>query len=433
MRILFLTHRIPYPPNKGDKIRSYNILKYLVKRHDVCLASLLDEKADALFIGEIQSLVEEFVFDFIRPGWKKLGSFSSLMKAKPISVSYFYSRKLQKDIDDLIELCNFDIAFCYSSPMAEYLFRSEQRNSKLGRAVRVMDFIDADSYKWAQYSEKTSGWKKWVYRYESTHLARYEKKIAKEFDHLMVVSEKERQILLKTVAADNLSVLSNGVDLTFFAPGHSKRPLSKTPSIVFTGVMDYWPNVEGVTWFAEQVLPKIRIHASEANFHIVGSKPVSQVRQLERLEGVRVRGFVEDIRDYLTAADVCVVPLRIARGIQNKVLEAMAMGKPVVCTSQALDGIKAIPGREVLQADDEEEFAAAVIELIKKRKKADLLGTNARRCMERHYSWEKNLGVLDEIFRGGRSIAEQSVSFRQRSAAVDRRHDTDTKDTASSF
>lgn len=397
MRILFLAHRIPYPPNKGDKIRSYNILQYLTKHHEVYLGSLIDEKSDIQYIKPLQAQVKEFIFSTIQPRTKKICCLRSFFKSDPISVCYFYSSKLQEKIDALFERIDFDVLFFFSSPMAEYYFRSPYKKGGVKSLVRIMDLIDVDSYKWAQYSEKSSGLKRLIYRFEAHCLSRYEHRIAETFDHLLVVSEQERNIFLQGLAVDNLSVVTNGVDLDFFNLHHPQRQQPQKPTLVFTGIMDYWPNIEGVQWFVEKIFPRIRTVVPDTTFYIVGSRPTAEIRRLEQVEGIVVTGFVEDIRDYLVMADVCVVPLRIARGIQNKILEAMAMGKPVVTTSQAFEGINAVSGGEIISVDGEDMFAAEVIGLLQDRQKAEIMGAKARRCVETRYSWDRNLSVLDSI------------------------------------
>lgn len=399
MRILFLTHRIPYPPNKGDKIRSYNILQYLTKRHEVYLGCLIDETTDIQYIKPLQNQVKEFVFETIHPKLKKICCLHGVFQKKSISVCYFYSSSLQKKIDNLFECIDFDVLFCFSSPMAEYYFRSNHKNRGAKPLIRIMDLIDVDSYKWTQYAEKSSGLKRLIYRYEARYLFQYEHRIAETFDHLLVVSEQEKNIFLLGWAVTNLAVVTNGVDLDFFNPHHPQRQQAQKPTLIFTGVMDYWPNIEGVQWFADRIFPRIRAAVPDTTFYIVGSRPTTEIRRLERIAGIVVTGFVEDVRDYLAAADVCVVPLRIARGIQNKILEAMAMGKPVVTTSQAFEGIKAVSGEEIIPADGEDMFAAAVIDLLQNRQKSESMGAKARQCVEKHYSWYINLSVLDDIFK----------------------------------
>lgn len=194
--------------------------------------------------------------------------------------------------------------------------------------------------------------------------------------------------------------MSNGVDLEFFSPAHPPGSMLGNASLVFTGVMDYRPNVEGVRWFVEHVFPRIRSQVPAARVFIVGNRPTAEVRRLERHRGVSVTGFVPDIRDYLAGATACVAPLRIARGIQNKVLEAMAMGRPVVTTPAAYEGIQATSGTDLVVADTEEAFATATVELLQNPAHAARIGRNARACVERRYSWATNLRVLEEIFTG---------------------------------
>ncbi|CDI03957.1 putative Sugar transferase, PEP-CTERM/EpsH1 system associated [Candidatus Competibacter denitrificans Run_A_D11] len=397
MRILFLTHRLPYPPNKGDKIRSYNILCYLIKNHEIYLGSLIDDKNDIQYVAQLQSQVKGFVFETIRSQIKKIFCLRSLLKKKSVSVCYFYSSRLQKKIDALFERIDFDVILCFSSPMAEYYFRSTYKNRAAKPMVRIMDLIDVDSYKWVQYAEQATGLKRLIYHYEARYLLQYEHQIAGTFDHLLLVSEQEKKIFLQELAAPNINVVTNGVNLDFFNPSYPQGYQIQKPALVFTGVMDYWPNIEGVCWFVESIFSLIRSAFPEVVFYIVGSRPAIEIKNLERTEGVVVTGFVEDVRDYLAAAAVCVVPLRIARGIQNKILEAMAMGKPVVTTPQAFEGIKAVPDEEIITAESEESFAAAVINLLKNPAQAQRIGEHARLCVEKHYSWENNLRILDKL------------------------------------
>jgi sugar transferase (PEP-CTERM/EpsH1 system associated) len=412
MRLLVLTHRLPYPPNKGDKIRSFNILKRLAAKHTVWLGCVIDEERDLRFIDNVRDLVQGLVFSAVHPRLKRVSSLSKLLLGKPISVAYFYSGKLQEEIDDIIATCNVEAVFCYSTQMVEYVIRSKHYAGKLGRVAKVVDLIDVDSYKWTQYAERSSGFKRWLYRYEAKQLARYEAMVVGVFSDLLLVSEQEKRIFSRVAPIDHVTAMPNGVDLDFFYPVRDDRPMDRVPTIVFTGVMDYWPNVEGVAWFVEKIFPRIRDRVPQAAFDIVGAKPTAQVMKLQAVNGVRVTGYVEDVREYLRNADVCVVPLRIARGLQNKVLEAMAMGKPVIGTPEALEGIRAVAGEDVFQAKTPETLAEAVIDLLTNRAKADAVGRRARLCVEQSYSWERNLEILDEIIDRSHAQASKPVSIR---------------------
>lgn len=397
MRLFFLTHRMPFPPNKGDKIRSFNILSYLAKHHEVYLACLVDDKIDLRFVPEIETRVSRFVFDRIQPRTKKLLALRGLFRSCPITVGYFYSAALQRQIDDMVDLVEVDAFVCSSSPMAEYLFRSRHANGKVRRAIRIMDLIDVDSYKWREYAKQSPAWTSWIYRYEAKHLAEYEERIARDFDRVLVVSEQEKSAFPGGGNTPNLEAMSNGVDLDFFRPDRFETRVTARPTLVFTGVMDYRPNIEGITWFVEMVFPRIQSAVPDVELFIVGNKPIRDVLRLGRLPGIVVTGFVEDVRDYIGKATVCIAPLQVARGIQNKVLEAMAMGKAVVCTPQAQEGIRAKPGKELVIAEGANEFATATIDLLLNRAKAEQLGFEARRCVEKGHSWGENLRLLDRV------------------------------------
>jgi sugar transferase (PEP-CTERM/EpsH1 system associated) len=397
MRILLLTHRIPFPPNKGDKIRSFNLLSYLSRRHEVYVASLIDDEQDLLHVAQLRKCVRGFVYEFIGRKLRPLLSTRGVLRGRSITVTYFYSWRLQRRIDALIDTVPFDCLFCFSSPMAEYVFRSRHATGRIRAALRVMDLIDIDSCKWRQYAHQAAFWKAWVYRLEATHLSEYEQRIARLFDHLFVVTERERRDFPDITEASRLRALANGVDLEFFTP--QSQPIKQMAGtlLVFTGVMDYWPNVEGVTWFVHRILPQVQQSVPDARLYIVGNRPTPDVQRLARSKGVSVTGYVEDIRDYLAAASVCVAPLRMARGIQNKVLEAMAMGKPVVSTAQAFEGIEAVAGEDLVVAEGEEDFARAIVGLLRDTGRAERIGAHARACMEAHYRWDLNLGRLSEI------------------------------------
>ena len=397
MRVLFLAHRLPFPPNKGDKIRSFHILNYLAKRHEVYLACLIEDDADVRIVPEIEGRVRRLVCERIRPRWRKALAVRSLVSSTPITVDYFYSRALQRQVDEIVDTLDIDAVICFSSPMAEYVFRSRHAEGKLRRARRVMDLIDVDSCKWRQYAERSSAWRAWIYRYEAAHLANYERRIARGFDRVLVVSEPERRMFPVEAEHSNIEVMSNGVDLEYFRPTKGQVDDRGHPTIVFTGVMNYWPNVEGMTWFVQSVLPRVRAAVPDVELLIVGSRPTKEIERLASHRGVVITGFVEDVRPYVARAGACIVPLRIARGIQNKVLEAMAMGKAVICAPQAHEGIRAQAGRDLVVAEGEEEFASATIDLLRDADKAALLGVNARQCVERNYAWETNLAVLDRL------------------------------------
>jgi sugar transferase (PEP-CTERM/EpsH1 system associated) len=403
MRLLLLTHRLPYPPNKGDKIRSFNLLEHLAKRHEVFLACPVDDPADLAFVPELERRCAAVLTARIDGRNRIVAGVHAMLTGTSISVRHFHLAGLQRRIDDFLDTQPIDAVFCFSSPMAEYVFRSRHAGGSLRKARRLIDFIDVDSFKWQQYRERSGVPQRWVYGLEARRLADYERRIAAQFDHLFLVSAQECAYMPAGARVDHLQALSNGVDLEYFAP--RTAPRAEPPTLVFTGVMDYWPNVQGVQWFADAVLPRIRATLPEVRFVVVGSKPTEAVRRLAERPGIEVTGFVEDVRTYLQNAALCVVPLKIARGLQNKVLEAMAMGKAVVCTPQSLEGIRARVGEDVLVADDEDGFARQVVDLLQSPQRAAQIGRNARGCVEQNYSWEANLRPLDALLESGTDAA----------------------------
>ncbi len=396
--ILFLCHRIPYPPNKGEKIRSFNILKYLTKKNVVSVGCLIDDPKDLQLISTLARQTQITFFDHFSPKYKKfVSTIKAFVTGQTISVPYFYSKKLQTELDTFLDDNSVDTVICSSSPSAEYVFRSRHYKTSLQKANLIMDFIDMDSQKWQQYAERINFPYSLIYQRESNYLLKYEKRITNEFDQLIIVSEAEKKLFQDYIPTNKIHAISNGVDLDFFCPEYTSTTKLNSPSLVFTGAMDYWPNIDGALWFTQKVLPRIQHAFPEACLYLVGSNPSSQLNALQKNKGVIVTGFVEDVRNYIAQADVCVIPLRIARGIQNKVLEAMSMGRPIVSTPEAVEGLNINPPKDLSIQKDEISFANAIISLLKNKMDASLLGKNARKSMEKNYSWDKNLRLLDAI------------------------------------
>jgi sugar transferase (PEP-CTERM/EpsH1 system associated) len=404
MRILYLAHRIPYPPNKGDKIRSYHEIRHLARRHRVDLACLCDVEEDLRYREDLRRWCGRVAVERLVPWRAKAGSLPALWRGRPLSVPYFYRPGLQRVVDRWLAREGYDAVVCFSSPMAEYLFRSPSKAGQ--RPLWIMDFCDMDSDKWLQYSRRSSGPARWIYRREAERLLDYEKKVQGRFDACFFVSRKEAALFAERVpGARNVHVAPNGVDTDHFrpeaVPQHRKEGAAGgnggASRLVFVGAMDYAANVDGVLWFAERIFPSIRKDFPKVSFWVVGARPHPRIRALAGTPGIRVTGFVDDVRPYLASAACVVVPLRLARGVQNKVLEAMAMARPAVVTSWALDGIEARSGRDVLSADDEEGFAREVLRVLRDPSLAGELGARARRFVEENHGWEAGMNRLEEV------------------------------------
>ncbi len=402
MNILLICHRIPYPPNKGDKVRSLHILRILKKRARVHLACLVDHPADLARTAALAREADTLLFDFMDPRLRPLQALKGIFTGRPASLPCFYSRRLQREINSLLRREPFDAAICVGSPTAEYLFRLPDDIPQ--PPVRIMDLVDVDSEKWGEFRRNTGGPMRWIYLREHRLLGAYEKRIAAEFDRITLVSPAESALFSGLAKTGRISPLVNGVDLDFFHPDHKPAPAGlpedAAPLIVFTGAMDYRPNADGAIWFVENVLPALRQEWPRLEFCAAGGRPGEELRCLADRPGVTVTGFVDDMRDYIGGADVVVAPLFTARGIQCKVLEAMSMGKAVVTTSRGLEGIAARTGTELLTADDAAGFVRHVSRLLRSPEERAAMGGAARRRMEESYDWSANLGALIDMLEG---------------------------------
>ena len=389
--LLFLAHRIPYPPNKGDKIRSWHLLRHLAENWRVHLGAFVDDPEDWRHVEVLGNHCADLKLLALDPRTGKLRSLRGLISGEALTLPYYRNRALADWVRTKLE-AGVDTVVVYSSAMAQYVMDAPG-------CSRIMDFVDIDSDKWRQYAP-TKAWPlSWLYEREGRRLLDWEKRVAAEFNAGLFVSAAEAEDFrsLAPESKEKIGYYNNGVDAGFFSPDADYAnpfPGSIRP-IVFTGAMDYWPNIDAVAWFSREVLPAIRRSHPDAVFYIVGSKPGQEVRALES-ESVKVTGRVEDVRPYLAHAAVVVTPLRIARGIQNKVLEAMAMAQTVVSSSQALEGIDAEHGKEVLRADSPEEFAGAISAVLEGVR----CGEAARRRVLADYAWETNLAIVDTWLRG---------------------------------
>jgi sugar transferase (PEP-CTERM/EpsH1 system associated) len=383
--LLFLVHRIPYPPNKGDKIRSFHFLQALAQEYDVFLGCFIDDPEDRVYINDLKKYSQECFAVDLTPKIQKLISLQGLFTGEALSLPYYRNSALQAWVDAKITQHGINRALIFSSPMAQYLEKYAELNI-------VSDFVDVDSDKWHQYSQSKSWPLSWIYRREANRLLRYEKRITKHSNTTLFVSAAEAA-LFKTLAPESehkISYVNNGVDTEKFDPGidFSSPFSSERQNIVFTGAMDYWANIDAVKFFAEDIFPLVLQQNPEANFYIVGSKPSREVLQLAEMnESIVVTGRVEDVRPYIAYADVVIAPLRIARGIQNKVLEAMAMAKPVVATSWAMEGIASTADLRVAIADAPMAFAEQTLAILAQQK---ILANENRSYVQKEFSWSEN-------------------------------------------
>jgi len=393
--LLLLVHRMPYPPNKGDKIRSYNLLKFLFKKYRIFLAAFVDSAQDWEYEHKIRELCADICLLPLNPLKAKLHSLRGLLTGQALTLPYYYDDNMKLWIDRVIKKEKIKNVVVFSSAMAQYVCGTlyEELN-------RIVDFVDVDSDKWRQYSLRKHWPASWLYRRESKYLFDFERQVSCMVSASLFASQEEAEFFKKNVpeCTEKIGYYNNGVNTDYFCAERSYPNFypSDAKILVFTGAMDYWANIDAVIWFVTKVFPLIRRQVKNIIFYIVGSNPCESVRRLAQLQGVYVTGKVDDVRPYLAHADAAVAPLHIARGIQNKVLEAMAMGCPVVASSKAAHGIKAIAEKEILVQDEPSAFADALLRLMS-GSLGDRLGDAGRRCILGQYDWSDNLKIVGDL------------------------------------
>lgn len=390
LNILYLAHRIPYPPNKGEKIRSFHQVRRLATRHRVFLGCVIDDRDDLAYVPALEKWcvkVETVTRSRLGAAWKTV---EALATGQPLSTAPFRSPDLARRIQALLATESIDCVVVYSSAMAWYV-------RDLADVPVIVDFVDVDAEKWRAYAESRPAPLSWVYRREATSLAAHDREAARRCEHAVVVSQTEADVFRRCIENRPVSVISNGVDLDYFHPPAGRPAVDPAPVLVFTGVMDYWPNVDAVSWFASDVFPAVQAVSPDARFVIVGRRPSPAVSALAARPGVVVTGAVDDVRPFLDGAAVAVAPFRIARGIQNKVLEAMAMGLPVVGTGLAFQGMAVGTEDGIRTADGAKGLAREIVFLLKNEDHRLVSGRRARAFVERHHRWDHQLTALETL------------------------------------
>lgn len=396
MNILFLAPRVPHPPNKGDKIRSHHLMRRIATRHTVHIGCLLDEPADAEHAEAARgwaASVDCHPRHRAESVWR--GATGALTGA-PLSVGYFHSGQLAADVRRRLAGDRIDVAVAYCSSMAPYLERFA--------GPRVVDFVDVDSLKWTQYARRAGAAKRPVFALEGRLLRGLERRLTREFDRCVIISAREREMLAEHASVDRVDVVTNGVETEFWGA------LPRTPrerELIFVGALDYFANADGIVDFARRVLPAVRDRVPGTTLRVVGRRPGPAVRALSDLPGVDVVGEVDDVRPELARATVAVAPLRIAQGLQNKVLEAMAAGVPVVSSPSAVRAIEGEDGRHYAVADEVGEWASRLAELLED---GDLAARRAREAdafVRERFSWDVKAREFEAVLE--RAVLERAV------------------------
>ena len=416
--LLFLAHRIPFPPEKGDKIRSFHILEHLASRYRVHLGCFYDDPADAGLIDELRRRCSTVMCLPLHRKRARIRSLAALATGRSLTETDFHDARLARWVAETMRRYRPRSSFVFGSAMAPYALPYRQ-------GTRIFDMVDIDSEKWGAYT----GARPWplsqLYARERRLLFELERKAAAGFDRTLLVSRAEAKLFRRLApdVAGRVLALRNGVDIAYFDPRLTYPRLFSAAAvpIVFTGAMDYWPNIQAAEWFAGTVWPLLGDRDRPLEFWIVGANPAPAIRRLAERPGIHATGRVEDMRPYLAHAAAVVAPLRIARGIQNKVLEAMAMAKPVVVTPEASEGILGDAqdeGRdELIVRADAAGFAQGLKWALTEEGAG--IGQRARRLVERHFQWRESWTMLDALFAAGQAQAAGGVAPETSASALE--------------
>ena len=397
--LVFLCQRIPYPPIKGDRITSFNLLRHLCTRYRVFLGTFVDDTADNPREPVLASMVEEMHISRIRKPWGFVRALPRWLRGEPISFALFRSRSLDRWLDAIGKRHDPVAVVAYSSNISTYAVDKFRHGAQTRK--RILVFGDVDSEKFVAYAERATGPKRWLFATEAKRVRREERRLTAEADTVTLVTDEEANLFRSIFDEhrERVAVLPNGVDTGIFSPErYPQAPFSAGgTTLIFTGAMDYPPNVEAVVWFARKIFPAIRAKVPNAQFLIVGINPTQEVKELARDPAITVTGRVESVAAYLAHAQVAVAPLQIARGVQNKVLEAMAMALPVVASKGAMTGIAATPGENVVCADEPPQWIDACLRLLGDSAEARRIGSAARKLVLERYNWEAQFDRLDRL------------------------------------
>ncbi len=386
--ILYLVHRVPYPPDKGDRIRAFHLLKWLAPRATVHLACLADEPLRHETVDALAQYCARVEVIRLRSWTRWPRVLASLASGRTATEGAFHAPALCATLRAWARDTPFHVALASASSMVPYLQLKE-----LSPVPAVVDLVDVDSQKWLDYAAASSGPKAWLYQTEGRRLRLLEQLLPAWTRAVTLVSQAEADLYRQFCVAGSVHAISNGVDLDYFYP----RQQTREDGCVFVGQLDYRPNVDAVCWFCREVWPKVHHRRPHTKMYLVGRRPVPAVRSLAELPGVEVIGEVPDVRTYVAGAAVTVAPLRIARGVQNKILEALAMSKATITSPACLGGLQVQPGVHVLVADSSHEWAEAVLRLLDDPDLRQRFGTAGRRYVEEHHHWNRCLAPLEAL------------------------------------
>jgi sugar transferase (PEP-CTERM/EpsH1 system associated) len=384
MRILFLTSRLPYPPDRGDRLRAYHFIERLSAEHEVTLVSFVAHEGERDHMTALRTFCRDVHVVPLSPRESLLRAGANAWRHEPLQAQYYRSPTMRRLVDRISAAETaagrpFDVAVAHLFRMAPYL-------EWCGQAYRVVDLTDVISQEVARsLPYRGLGWRL-IYRFEGPRIQRYERWVAGTFDEAWLISQADLQVLAAQCPGANLRVVPNGVDASRFFP---TQEIARPSSLIFVGHLGVLHNIDAVAFLALEILPRVRHQIPGCTLEVVGASPSAEVRRLADLPGVTVTGFVPDLNRSLNQAEVFVAPLRFAAGVQNKVLEAMAAARPVVTTSLVNTGLGAQAGRDLLLADSAEEAASQVLTLLRDGDLRLRIGQAGRAFVHGAFGWDR--------------------------------------------
>lgn len=401
--VVFLCQRVPWPPDRGDRITTWHFLQHLLQHAgEVRVGCFLEEDRDEQGAAFLRGRCTEVVAPRLSRRLRKVTSLRGLITGEALTLPFFRHADLRAAVERWTAAGTTDLIHVYSSSMAQYAMAAKAR-------AKVMQFAELDSDKWRQYAAASRGPGRWIYAREAKRLLQFEDRVARTFSRSVVVSDVERALFVERIPGVLPAVLPNGVDVDHFCSAGDAERHPRTA--IFTGVMDYEPNVDGVCWFVAECWPELRRRFPDARLLIVGSKPVAKVQALGAEPGITVTGRVPTTPPFFDRAAVAIAPLRLARGVQNKVLEAMSMGLPVVSSPQAAQGLGDVPPETLAIAADAAATTTAIGALFADPPRARAIGAAAAAWVRTQWRWERMYERYDAL------LAELGVALTARPGA----------------
>lgn len=386
MNILFLAHRIPYPPSRGDKVRSYNILKRLAAKNKVYVHCFIDDKNDKQYLPKLQKSCASVNTVYLSKTQAFANVALNFFSKQPWSLKYFYSKRFKEAINETLKKNNIDAIYAYSYQMAQYVLNVDKH--------KIMDLTDVESDKWIQYSRRAIFPLNLAYTIEGSKHKKYEEEIIKRFDKTLLISKREKELIQNKSLLNKIAVSPNGVDFEYF---HRTKDYVKGNKIIFVGLMSNYKNIDAVIYFYDKIFPLVKEKIPQAEVLVVGKDVPKKIKEIAKKDkSVILAGHVADVRPYYEEASVSVAPMRIGCGLQNKVLEALAMGVPVVATSKAMEGIELDAEYSLYVQDDEKLFAEKIIEILQNGCSKEKL-ENCMNILKKKYNWDKTVEEIERL------------------------------------